>query len=373
MPEQGGGKGFGRLPFNYRGQRLASRRAAMLHDPTMSSFGVRSGHPFGTRRPDSTGTIAYVLYAIVFRETSGRHTRTLFAVLSFLHGRDNVSSSVFRELYQSHFAPGSCSPVGSSRSSSGRHTISSIFLFFFFSLFLFLRPLFVLLRPPILRLPLLFDSSSSTRPLPSYRSRFATGAKGTGEGTGDVESSILCRVIVRPLSTQPRQIRFGMVFSATRWLLNELSNELRTFWSAMMVPSRFERDGLTIRLTFHTKSIGIQFYFWLTRFFFFLSIYKQTFIIRVRLWCSFDHWPYIKGQCLTGWSKALTFCRWLSDCIPIILYRYSNRFDNQFDNRRKHYASISTSTRCISIFNLPDKFANSLFINQYFIIYVTVL
>lgn len=25
MPEQGGGKGFGRLPFNYRGQRLASR------------------------------------------------------------------------------------------------------------------------------------------------------------------------------------------------------------------------------------------------------------------------------------------------------------------------------------------------------------
>lgn len=255
MPEQGGGKGFGRLPFNYRGQRLASRRAAMLHDPTMSSFGVRSGHPFGTRRPDSTGTIAYVLYAIVFRETSGRHTRTLFAVLSFLHGRDNVSSSVFRELYQSHFAPGSCSPVGSSRSSSGRHTISSIFLFFFFSLFLF----FALC---LFYYALLFYAFPyySIRPLRLVLFlRIAPVSQQEQEGTGDVESSILCRVIVRPLSTQPRQIRFGMVFSATRWLLNELSNELRTFWSAMMVPSRFERDGLTIRLTFHTKSIGIRF------------------------------------------------------------------------------------------------------------------
>lgn len=106
----------------------------MLHDPTMSSFGVRSGHPFGTRRPDSSGTIAYVLYAIVFRETSGRHTRTLFAVLSFLLGQPpqrQRSSSVFRELYESHFAPGSCSPVGSSRFSSGRYRLSPFFPFFF--------------------------------------------------------------------------------------------------------------------------------------------------------------------------------------------------------------------------------------------------
>lgn len=129
----------------------------MLHDPaTMSSFGVHSGHPFGTTRPDSIGTIAYVLYAIVFRETSGRHTRTLFAVLSFLPASrtGQRSSSVFRELYQSHFAPGSCSPVGSSRFSSGRHTISSI-PFFFLSFF----PFFALCLFYSMPLPDSFDSS----------------------------------------------------------------------------------------------------------------------------------------------------------------------------------------------------------------------
>lgn len=69
--------------------------------------------------PDSARTTAYVLYAIVFQETSVRHTRarTLFVLLavpissSFFcrHFPGRTSSLfLFKELHRSHFAPGSC-------------------------------------------------------------------------------------------------------------------------------------------------------------------------------------------------------------------------------------------------------------------------
>ena len=60
---------------------------------SVSILDTRSGRSGADCPADSRRTIAYVLYAIVFRETSGRHTRTLFAVLSFLLGpasRDNA-------------------------------------------------------------------------------------------------------------------------------------------------------------------------------------------------------------------------------------------------------------------------------------------
>lgn len=93
--------------------------ATIRRPPSVSVLG--RGHSFARTKPPapgSTGAAAYVLYAIVFQETSVRHTRarTLFVLLPRLlpsslrrHVSGRASSLfLFKELYQSHFAPGSC-------------------------------------------------------------------------------------------------------------------------------------------------------------------------------------------------------------------------------------------------------------------------
>lgn len=69
--------------------------------------------------PDSTRTTAYVLCAIVFQETSVRHSESensvcppspilpVFLPPSYYSNRAS-SFLLFKELYQSHFAPGLC-------------------------------------------------------------------------------------------------------------------------------------------------------------------------------------------------------------------------------------------------------------------------
>ena len=204
--------------------------AAMLHDPTMSSFGVYSGHPFRTR-PDwqrtPARTIAYVLYAIVFRETCGRHTRTLLAALSFLLGptsRDNAlppssenSTRVTLHLARVHSL--------AALVSSERHTISSIPFHLprnlpFFALCLF--------YPPILCSPCSSSCLSSflLRSSCSFARSLLRFNGGMEASTRTRRARPSCRAIVRPLSTQPRQIRFGMVFSATM-----IRSVLRGCWS----------------------------------------------------------------------------------------------------------------------------------------------
>lgn len=147
---------------------------------------------------DSSGTIAYVLYAIVFRETSGRHTRTLSDALSFLLGprrgdrlllclQGTLPESlctwlVFHLVRSSRFEP-----------APNRDIVYPLLL----SSRSFFRPRFAFAVP----YPSLF--------VPLRRSRcsfcFIEGMKRKTR-TGVLRPSL--SAIVRPLSTQPWQIRF---------------------------------------------------------------------------------------------------------------------------------------------------------------------
>ena len=216
----------GGLPFNYRAG-LASP-AAMLHDPTMSSFGVYSGHPFGTFGGRLSSGLSQDYCICIICDCVPRNfwptyedsvRRSLLPARASLAGQR--SSSVFRELYQSHFAPGSCSLVGSSRfrANATRYRLSTST---FPRNLSFFRPLFVLHPPPPSPLPFLrFFSLSLSRVLLLLYVRFDTLLRFDERGMkkkkkkNERRARPSCRPIVRPLSTQPRQIRFGVVFSAT--------------------------------------------------------------------------------------------------------------------------------------------------------------
>lgn len=95
------------------------RPCCTIRRPPSGSVLGRGTHSPGLNLvPDSARTTAYVLYAIVFQETSVRHTRarTLFVLLPRSRCLLSAVTSpvrasclfLFRELHRSHFAPGSC-------------------------------------------------------------------------------------------------------------------------------------------------------------------------------------------------------------------------------------------------------------------------
>lgn len=153
MPEQGGGKGFGRLPFNYRGQRLASRgerpccTIQQRCPASVSILDTRSG-PRGRAPPG----LLHMYYMRLCSEKLLADIRGLCSPFSPSSSppRDNVPplSSENSTRVTLHLARVHRLAALVSRADATRYRRSpSVFFFSFF------RPLFVLFHaPPHLRL-----------------------------------------------------------------------------------------------------------------------------------------------------------------------------------------------------------------------------
>lgn len=186
------------------------------------------------------------------------------------------SSSVFRELYQSHFAPGSCSPV--CQLSFLQRTISSFFLFPFFS--------------PSVCSTLLFHGFSlpfSTRPPPhpTYRSRFSQEGSKAGDGRPSWSSILwscdLCR----------RKFDSGWFFSAT------MIGTLGRFASR----SRGKRCKAWIKRAISPVPFSINY----NSISFFLLERNYTIHACVCGFVLLTVDRYKRSMSCLGWSKALTF------------------------------------------------------------------
>lgn len=231
MPEQGGGKGFGRLPFNYRGQRarLGERPCCTIQrcPASVSVLDTRSGP--GGRTP------AGLLHMYYMRLCSEK----LLADIRGLCSPFSPSSSA-------NLRSDNVPPLSSENSTrvtlhlARVHRLAALVSraddivyppFFLFSF----RPPFV---PPSYSTA--SPSRSSIPLLDSSPPRIAPVSQPKGEEAG--QPSILRRVIVRPLSTQARQIRLGMGFLT----IGTASNEGRF---PLKLGKRWKR-GSTLRLTF---------------------------------------------------------------------------------------------------------------------------
>lgn len=230
MPEQGGGKGFGRLPFNYRGQLAsASGHVARSND-------VQLRCPFWTPVRDQEAGLQRDYCICIICDCVPRNFWPTYedsVRRSLLPPRPTSAATTFLLCLQRTLRESLCTWLVFTgwQLSFLERTISSIPLFSFFLSAL------RLFHPPILRL---LPPRSSIPLLDSSPPRIAPVSQPKGEEAG--QPSILRRVIVRPLSTQARQIRVGMGFLT----IGTASNEGRF---PLKLGKRWKR-GSTLRLTF---------------------------------------------------------------------------------------------------------------------------